>query len=88
MVNIYVLSMEENTFLVEHIKRQIEKQRVGDRIMTKFSDEFIAKVKTQKYTLDDVADHFGITESQARRILYVKPTKPKEHISEVQTYQR
>ena len=33
MVNIYVLSTEENTFLVEHIKRQIEKQRVGDRIM-------------------------------------------------------
>ena len=33
MVNIYVLSMEENTFLVEHIKRQIEKQTVGDRIM-------------------------------------------------------
>tara|TARA_Y100001937_G_C7007044_1_gene279167 strand:- start:101 stop:343 length:243 start_codon:yes stop_codon:yes gene_type:complete len=80
--------------------------------MTKFSTEFIDKVKThweenkgkvkyvaetgvhfkrktsKKYTLDDVADHFGITESQARRILYVKPTKPKEHISEVRTYQR
>ena len=79
--------------------------------MTKFSDEFIDKVKThwqenkgkvkyvtetgvhikrkisKKYTLDDVANHFGITESQARRILYVKRTKPKEHISEVQTYQ-
>ena len=42
---------------------------------------------SKKYTLDDVAEHFGITESQARRILYVKPTKPKEYISEVYSYQ-
>ena len=59
--------------------------------MTKFSDEFVDKVKehwkvkyiaetgvhlkrktSKKYTLDDVANHFNITESQARRILYVK----------------
>ena len=79
--------------------------------MTKFSDEFIDKVKThwqenkgkvkyvaetgvhlrrktsKKYTLDDVAKHFNITESQARRILYLKPTKTKKHILEVQSYQ-
>jgi hypothetical protein len=44
MVNIYVLNMEGNTFLVVHIKRQIGKQRVGV-IVTKFNDDFIKKVK-------------------------------------------
>jgi hypothetical protein len=44
MVNIYVLNMEGNTFLVVHIKRQIGKQRVGV-IVTKFNDDFISKVK-------------------------------------------
>jgi hypothetical protein len=44
MVNIYVLNMERNTFLVVHIKRQIGKQRVGV-IVTKFNDDFIKKVK-------------------------------------------
>tara|TARA_Y100001937_G_scaffold124886_1_gene190496 strand:+ start:1452 stop:1652 length:201 start_codon:yes stop_codon:yes gene_type:complete len=64
--------------------------------MTRFSDEFVDRVKqhwkenknkvkyvvetgvhfkrktSKKYTLDDVAEHFNITESQARRIIYVK----------------
>ena len=44
MVNIYVLNMEGNTFLVVHIKRQIEKQIVRV-VVTKFNDEFIKKVK-------------------------------------------
>tara|TARA_A100000171_G_C2126737_1_gene144014 strand:+ start:1629 stop:1937 length:309 start_codon:yes stop_codon:yes gene_type:complete len=44
MVNTYVLSMEENTFLVLNIIKQIEKQRVKV-IMTKFNNDFIEKVK-------------------------------------------
>ena len=87
-----MLKLKEENYNLKLDLKELTKvfyKLLGDKNMTKFSDEFVQKVqnfykegKKQKktkndkaFTIKDIVEKFGILPNQAKRILYRKGEK-------------
>tara|TARA_R110002020_G_scaffold211459_1_gene417693 strand:+ start:158 stop:490 length:333 start_codon:yes stop_codon:yes gene_type:complete len=87
-----LISLEKENDILRLDLRELTKvfyKLLGDKNMTKFSDEFVQKVqsyykegKKQKktkndkvFTIEDIVEKFGILPNQAKRILYLRKGK-------------
>ena len=85
----YEEAMRRKLISLERELTKVFYKLLGDKNMTKFSDEFVQKVqsyykegKKQKktkndkvFTIEDVVEKFGILPNQVKRILYLRKGK-------------